>query len=115
MRRIASTASAMTSAFWSLAMGPGDFTHRGRAEGGTDVLVVDVTAGVVADDREDVLRHDVDAPQKLLDGLLAELGVLLEGGVRVRHVCGVVLVVMDLHRLGVDVRLEGIERIRKLG
>src|SRR5436309_14393765 len=44
MRRTASTASAMTRAFWTLAMGPGDFTcgrtgpH--RTEAGVDRLPV---------------------------------------------------------------------------
>ena len=41
--------------------------------------------------------------------------MLFERGVGVGHVRRVVLVVMDLHRLGVDVRLEGIERVGQLG
>src|SRR5260370_21325148 len=39
--------------------------------------------------------------------------MLLEGAVRVVHVSRVVLVVVDLHRLRVDVRLERVERVWK--
>src|SRR5437879_9902275 len=59
MRRIARTASAMTSAFWSLAMGPGDFTRGARlspdrAESGVDRVPVQ---GV--EPRGDVVRAPV--------------------------------------------------------
>ena len=74
-----------------------------------------MSAGVVANHGSDVLGNLLDPPEKVLDSPLRELWVLLQRGVRVGHVRGMVLVVMDLHRLRVDVRLEGIERIRKLG
>ena len=41
--------------------------------------------------------------------------MLLEGRIGVGHVCSVVLVVVDLHRPRVDVRLERVECVRKLG
>src|SRR5882672_271434 len=75
--------------------------------------VVRVPAGVVPDRGPDVLGHLVDAPEQVLDRPRPPLRVLLERGIGIVHVSRVVLVVMDLHGLGVDVRLEGIERVRK--
>ena len=40
-------------------------------------------------------------------------GMLLERGVEIVHIRGVVLAVMNLHRLLVDVRLEGVGRVRE--
>src|SRR6266550_2233342 len=97
----------------------GDATIRVAAAAGThdrpEDRVVGVSAGVVADHGPDVLGDLLDPPEKFLDSPLRELWVLLERGIRVRHIRGVVLVVMDLHGLRVDVRLEGIERVWKLG
>jgi hypothetical protein len=39
--------------------------------------------------------------------------MILEGGVEVIDVSSVMLVVMDLHRARIDVRLEGVESIGK--
>src|SRR6202022_1459103 len=75
--------------------------------------VVRMAAGIVADYGPDVLGHLVDAPEKVFDRLARPLGVLLERCVRVRHVGRVMLVVMDLHRFRVDVRLESVEPVRK--
>ena len=44
---------------------------------------------------------------ELLDRLLLQIGVRLERRVQVRDVCAVMLVMMDPHRLLVDVRLQG--------
>jgi len=62
---------------------------------------------------QNILRHHVDPPQQVLDGLRRELRVLLQRSVGVGHVGRVVLVVMDLHRFRIDVRLERVERVRK--
>ena len=43
------------------------------------------------------------------------LGRAGHGGVQVCHVCGVVPVVMDLHRAGVDMGLESSEIVREVG
>ena len=51
--------------------------------------------------------------QQFLDRKLLEVGVAFESLVEIGDVCGVVLVVMDLHRLRVDVRFECVERIRE--
>ena len=47
-------------------------------------------------------------------GLIAQLGAF-DGVVQVRDVGRMVLVVMDFHRLRVDVRFQGVERIRQIG
>ena len=54
---------------------------------------------------------------QLVEALVVEFGVLVERGVQIRHVGLVVLAVMDLHRLGVDVRFErrGVVRQRRQG
>ena len=50
----------------------------------------------------------------LLDRPVHPLGAL-ERGVQIGHVGRVMLVVMDLHRAGVDVRLQRVEVVRQLG
>src|SRR2546422_1388914 len=84
-----------------------------RAHDGPEDRVVRVPARVVAQDGAHVFRHRADSAEQVLDRLLGQLGVLLESAIGVVHVSGVVLVVVDLHRLGVDVRLERIERVRE--
>ena len=75
--------------------------------------VVDVTAAVVADGRLDVLGNAVDALDQLLDALLLQFRVLLERRVQVVDVGRVMLVVVDPHRLLVDVRLQRGVVVRK--
>src|SRR6266567_2773628 len=65
--------------------------------------VVGVAARVVADRGADVLGNRVDPPEQVFHGLAGQLGMLFQGRVRIRHISRVVLVVMDLHCLGVDV------------
>ena len=48
----------------------------------------------------------VDAADQILGALLLQLGMLLQRGVQVVHVRRMMLVVVNLHRLLVDVRLE---------
>src|SRR5215472_2147828 len=77
--------------------------------------VVQVAAAVVAHDGADVLGHRVQVAQQLLHGPVAELGVLLDRPVQIVHVRGVVPVVVDLHGLRVDVRLERVEGVGQRG
>ena len=56
----------------------------------------------------------LDVAAQVFDALLGE-AFAFERGVEVRHVGAVMLVVMDLHRLGVDVGLQGIVRVRQVG
>ncbi len=75
--------------------------------------MIHVAATVVADRRPDVLGNLADVPQKILDALRLQIRILLERGIQVRHICLVMLPVMDLHGLRIDMRLERIEAIRK--
>jgi hypothetical protein len=77
--------------------------------------VVGEAAAVVADGGLDVVRQRVEAPQQVLDGARPERGVPLQGVVQVVRVGGMVLAVVDLHRAGIDVRLEGRRRVRQAG
>ena len=49
---------------------------------------------------------------QVFERLAFEVGALLERLVEVVHIRGMVLVVMDFHRLRVDVGFEGVVRIR---
>src|SRR6266545_503888 len=75
--------------------------------------VVRVAADVVANGGADVLRNDLDARQDVLDRAAVPLGAL-ERLVRVVDVSLVVLVVVDAHRLLVDVRLERVVRVGQI-
>src|SRR5271155_3576216 len=68
--------------------------------------VVDVAAAVVADDGADILGNVVDVSQQVLGSVFAEFGVLLDGAIEVIDVGLVMLVVVEMHGLLVDVRLE---------
>ena len=74
-----------------------------------------MAAAVVADGRADLLGHDADVAQQLVDRLRLQLGCFLERLVQVGDVRLVMLAVMDFHRLLVDVRLEGIGGIGQGG
>src|SRR5580704_8715842 len=95
----------------------GDPSFRGTAATGThdgpEDRVIRVAAGIVANNSADVLWHLVDPPEQIFDGLGRKRRMILERLVGVGDVGRVVLVVMDLHRLGVDVRLERIETVGK--
>ena len=73
-----------------------------------------MAAGVVADGGLLVVGERVEVREDALDGGVRQLGSL-ERGVRVRHVRAVVEVVVDPHRLRVDVRLERVVGVRKIG
>ncbi len=67
--------------------------------------VIHVAAAVVAHDGADVLGHGAQVFHELLGAFALELGPF-DGVVQLGDVGRVVLVVMDLHRFRVDVRLE---------
>ena len=75
--------------------------------------MIHVAAPVVADHRSDVLRHVVQVAEQVLDAAILQLWVLLQRRVQIVDVRPVVAIVVDLHGLRVDVRLEGVEAIRK--
>jgi hypothetical protein len=73
--------------------------------------VVRVPAAIVPDRGADALRQSVQVGDQCLDRLALMIGMILERGVQIVDIGRMVLVVMDLHRLGVDVRFEGPEII----
>lgn len=75
--------------------------------------MVQVTAAVVADDGLEGRREGFALPQELLDGLSVELGMVLEGGVEIGDVGGVMFSVVELHRRGIDVGLKSGEVVRQ--
>src|SRR5262249_35818520 len=77
--------------------------------------MVEVPAAAVADDGADVVRDAVQVAEERLDAPVAELGVLLDRTVQVVDVRRVVPVVVDLHRLGVDVRFDRVEGVGQRG
>ena len=68
--------------------------------------VVGMSAAIVAHGRPDGFGHRVQVRDQVLDRLALKLRMVLERVVEVGDVGLVVLRVVDLHRLGVDVRLE---------
>ena len=71
-----------------------------------------VAAAVVADRGADAVRHLVQVLQHLVQRHPARRAGGRHGGVQVGHVGLMMPIVVDLHRLGVDVRLERRERDR---
>ena len=69
--------------------------------------VIGVSAAVVANRGPNVLGDLVDVLEQLFDWPIVPLGPF-DGLVQIRHISLVMLIVMDFHRLGVDVRLKGI-------
>ena len=63
--------------------------------------------------RANVFRHFVQIGDQLLDRLISQIGAF-ERLVQIVDIRLVMLVVMDFHRLGIDVGLQRIERIRQL-
>ena len=75
--------------------------------------VVGVSATVVTDSCADALGHNGEVGDQVVHRLGSQLRVILEGVVEVVDVGGVVLVVMDLHRAGINMRLKSIESVGK--
>ena len=72
-------------------------------------------AGVVPDGGLLVLRQDVDPGREhRFDRPVGPLGAG-QGGVRIVDICLVMRVVVDLHRLRIDVRFESVVRVWKIG
>jgi hypothetical protein len=70
--------------------------------------MIDVPAAVVPNGRPDLLRHLLEAPQQILGRELGQLRIRRDRLVQVVDVRLMVLVVMELHRLRIDIRLQGI-------
>ncbi len=72
-----------------------------------------MAAAVVADDAANVFRDGVQVADEVVDGFRGQIGVVGQRGIHVVDVGLVVLVVMQLHGLRVDERLEGGVVVRK--
>jgi hypothetical protein len=90
---------------------------RGAARLGSHDLpehrVVPVPATVVANRVADRLGNRAEIAEEVVERLRLQLRSLLQRGVQVVDVRLVMLPVVNLHRLRVDVRLEGIRRVGK--
>lgn len=73
--------------------------------------MVDVAAAVIADHGTNFFRHGVQICEQAFHGAVGEVGVLSQGFVQVGEIGLVMFVVMDLHRLGIDMRLQGVGRV----
>jgi hypothetical protein len=70
--------------------------------------MIGVAPAVVPDGRPDLLGHLIEATQQVLGPQIGQVRIRLERLVQVVDVRLMMLVVMPLHRLGIDVRLESI-------
>ena len=75
--------------------------------------MIGVAAAIIAHRIFDVRRNCVEITDELLDGFGFEVRFACDVFVLIRHVSVVMFVVMDFHRLRVDVRFESVFRIRK--
>jgi hypothetical protein len=75
--------------------------------------MIGVSATVVTDGGADCLGNCREIRDQFIHRLGSKLGMILECGVEVVDVSSVVLVVMDLHRARIDVRLEGVKSVGK--
>ena len=63
-------------------------------------------AAIVANGSADIFGNAVDVAQQVLDTLFAEFRMLLDGGVQIIHIGGMMLIMVQRHGLRVDVRLQ---------
>ena len=72
-----------------------------------------MAAGVVTNCGADVLGDGLEIFQQVFERLGLQIGVAVESLVQVGDVGAVVLVVVNLHSLGVNVGFECVKRVRK--
>ena len=77
--------------------------------------MVGVPTAVITHRGPDILRDAADLAEQIVNAFPRQLWVLVERGVEILHVGCVVLVVMDAHRLFIDVRLERVVVVRQRG
>src|ERR1035438_10691478 len=68
--------------------------------------VIDVASAIIADGAAHGFGHVLQALDQVLGGEVLELGGLVDSGVEVGHVSLVMLVVMQMHGLGIDERFQ---------
>ena len=72
-----------------------------------------MTTAVIAHHAFNVRRHGVQIADEIFDGFLFQVGLAGDGFIHVRHISAMMFVMMNFHRLGVNVRFQRIFRIRK--
>ncbi len=65
-----------------------------------------MAAAVVADGVANVFRDRIEAFEQIIDGLGLQIGLAFQGLIEIGHVGAMMLVMMNFHRLGVNVRLK---------
>ena len=76
--------------------------------------MVDVAVDLLAHCRPNVLGHRINVPQQPFGAFVLKLRMALQRLIRILHVSAMVLLVMNLHGLSVDIRLEGVKRVRQV-
>ena len=92
----------------------GRFAPLALAERFPEETVVGVAAAVVADGGPDRLGHLLEVGDQLVYWKLGKR-IPLQRLVQIRDIGGMVLAVVDLHRAGIDGRLEGVDGIGERG
>ena len=77
--------------------------------------MVGVAARIVAERGADFVGHLVEMRDQVVDAHLGQVGMFGQRLVGIVHIGRMVLVVVDFHRLGIDVRLERVVSIRQIG
>ncbi len=72
------------------------------------VGVIGVTPSIVANGGADLGRNGIEVCQKFLERFFLKVGIGGEGFVEIVDVSSVMFVVMEGHRFGIDIRLEGV-------
>ena len=93
---------------------PGWFASLSLSDCGPEERVVRVAATVIAYGGADGFRHFVEARDQLFNVLFAKR-ISLESLVQICDICRMMLVMMNFHRFGIDVRLKSVKCIGKRG
>src|SRR5579884_1097358 len=98
-----------------IRQGPARLTATALGHNLPEHAVVGVATPIVAHRGPDVFGHLVDLAEQVLDPLVLQIGMSFECLVQIVHVGLVVPIVVNLHGLGVNGRLQGIVGIRQWG
>ena len=74
-----------------------------------------MAAAIIADCSANVFRHAIQIFQQIVNGFGLQLGMALEGLVQVRDVGAMMFVMVNFHRLRVDVGFQSVKCIRQGG
>jgi hypothetical protein len=74
-----------------------------------------VPAAIVAHGGSDIFGNGIEVLQQIIDGLGLQVRMAFEGFVEVRDVSSMVLVMVDFHGPGVNVRFQSVEWVWQRG